>query len=91
LAAQIRPNRRKISTPTSTFPDLDDLVAPFETGSSGRGLQDTPCYGENCQARPKILFFIIGFFSLFSSFSFVFLSLIFGSSPLAERRSRDLA
>jgi hypothetical protein len=35
-----------------------------------------PCYGENCQARPKILFFIIGFFSLLSSFSFVFLPLL---------------
>jgi hypothetical protein len=34
-----------------------------------------PCYGENCQARRNILFFIKGFFSLFSSFSFVFLSL----------------
>jgi len=35
----------------------------------------SPCYGENCQAGPKILFFIKGFFSFVFFFLFVFLSL----------------
>jgi hypothetical protein len=98
-AAQAKLLPRRTPKRTHVWRDSQGFQPRLEPPFFGRGQRGPrtsrqramPCYGEKCQARRKILFFINCFFSFFVFVLFFFLPLFVGSSSLMEHRSRDLA